>query len=194
VLPVFENSKTGVVRKWTNAIFAMYPFESTGFLRTQKDRFANPVGHATEAAAALLYDAVTGQDVEEKPLNLALAELIRIRAVQDMPPSKAIGVLFLLKPLLRELLAKLPAAEREAAAKECLEMESRVDSLALIAFDLYMEDKTAMFRGRVAEIRRRYTTIERWIASRGMEGLFPEKQEVPGERPSSENLKEGGRE
>ena len=191
---VFKTGKDELVRQWTDAIFAMYPFESTGFLRTQKDRFANPVGHATEAAAALLYDAVTGEDVDEKAMNLALAELIRIRAVQDMQPSQAIGVLFLLKPLLREFLAKLPAEEAKAAAAGCREMEDRVDSLALLAFDLYMEDKTAMFRGRVAEIRHRYTTIERWIASRGMEGLFPEKPEVPGETLPPENLNERGRE
>jgi len=178
---IFETGKTELVRKWTDLIFATYPFETTGFLRTQANRFANPVGHATVRAAELLYDAVIGHDVDQAQLDDALGELTRIRAVQDFKPSAAIGVLYLLKPILREAVKN---AKEYVSHDTLASMEDRIDSLALMAFDMYAQDKDTMYRGRVAEIRRRYTTIERWIAKQGMDGMFPE-YEFPGEKPEN---------
>lgn len=169
---IYAARKEDIVQAWTSAIFALYPFETTGFLRTQKDRFANPVGHATMVAADTLYDAVTGRPVDDDQVRLALAELIRIRAIQDLTPDQAVGALFLLKPAMRKHL--LTDALAEGALEEYLDAESRVDSLALMAFDLYMADKQAVFKGRVAELRRRYSQIERWVAAQGASDLFPD--------------------
>ena len=91
------------IQKWTDAVFALYPFETTGFIRTQKDRFANPVGYATRKAAVAVFDAISGRDVEMDAVHAALGDLIRIRAVQDYRPDQAICVLILVMPVLREL-------------------------------------------------------------------------------------------
>lgn len=161
---VFAARKEEAVRRWCEAIFALYPFETTGFLRTQKDRFANPVGHATELAAGFLYDAVSGLDVDDEETRKALGDLVRIRAVQDLTPAKAVGALFLLKPVLRELF--LTAALATGKLETLLEAESRLDTLALMGFDLYMADKETVFAARVAEQKRRTVQLERWVASR----------------------------
>lgn len=47
---IISARRDAAIQKWTEAVFAMYPFETTGFIRTQRDQFANPVGHATRAA------------------------------------------------------------------------------------------------------------------------------------------------
>ena len=47
---IISARRDAAIQKWTEAVFATYPFETTGFIRTQRDRFANPVGHATRAA------------------------------------------------------------------------------------------------------------------------------------------------
>ncbi|MEG2004597.1 MAG: RsbRD N-terminal domain-containing protein [Bilophila sp.] len=154
------------IRAWTDAVYAMYPFETTGFIRTQKDRFANPVGHATVAAAGEIYNAVCGQDVAMDTVHGALAELIRIRAVQDMRPEQAVGVLFLLKPVLRELFL----VDMLASGKldDYLEMESRLDSLVLIAFGMYVADREQVYAERVSEQRRGGSQLARWAARHGM--------------------------
>ena len=56
---IISARRDAAIQKWTEAVFAMYPFETTGFIRTQRDQFANPVGHATRAAGEQIYDAVT---------------------------------------------------------------------------------------------------------------------------------------
>ena len=79
---IISARRDAAIQKWTEAVFAMYPFETTGFIRTQRDQFANPVGHATRAAGEQIYDAVTGRDVDMEKVHASVAALIRIRAVQ----------------------------------------------------------------------------------------------------------------
>ncbi len=67
--------RTQAINQWLDAVFAMYPLENTGFMRTREDRFANPVGHALRQAAEALYDAVTGADTEREAINAALAAI-----------------------------------------------------------------------------------------------------------------------
>lgn len=95
---IISARRDAAIQKWTEAVFAMYPFETTGFIRTQRDQFANPVGHATRAAGEQIYDAVTGRDVDMEKVHASVAALIRIRAVQDLKPEQAVGVLYLYKP------------------------------------------------------------------------------------------------
>ena len=86
---IISARRDAAIQKWTEAVFAMYPFETTGFIRTQRDQFANPVGHATRAAGEQIYDAVTGRDVDMEKVHASVAALIRIRAVQDLKPEQA---------------------------------------------------------------------------------------------------------
>ena len=154
------------IQKWTDAVFALYPFETTGFIRTKKDQFANPVGFATREAAAVLFDVVSGADVDTENVHEALGALVRIRAVQDMRPDQAVGVLFLFKPILRELF--LVDMLTEGRLNDYLEMESRVDSLALVAFNMYIGDRERVYAERVAEQRRGDSQLRRWAARHGM--------------------------
>lgn len=62
-------------------------------------------------------------------IALALDAIIRIRAVQDLTPSQAVEFLFLLKPIMREL----------APEQDQVRLADRIDRLALMAFDKYMQ-------------------------------------------------------
>ncbi len=66
-----------------------------------------------------------------------LDPIIRIRAVQDFTPSKAVSFIYFLKQIIRDNLAK--ELKDAALCLELLGLESAIDDLALIAFDIYME-------------------------------------------------------
>ena len=158
-----------LLSRWTESFFASYPLDAAGFLRTSDDPFANPVGRITREAAAELYDAVAGLDVTAEAVRGALESLMRLRAVQDMPPSRAAGALYLLKPLLRaEILPVLAGAGGPAQAdlSAYLEMESRLDSLALLALDMYQDSREKVFRLRVEELKREQSQVLRWARRR----------------------------
>ncbi|MGE5839516.1 MAG: RsbRD N-terminal domain-containing protein, partial [Deltaproteobacteria bacterium] len=86
-------------KRWLDLIIDTYPADSRRFLREQKDRFANPVGTAmSRAVEALYHELLHGMDGEK--LNASLDEVVRIRAVQEFSPSRAMTFVFLLKKVL----------------------------------------------------------------------------------------------
>ncbi len=176
-----SSQKQDIADRWVNGFFASYPLDSKGFLRTRSDRFANPIGETTRMAAMVLLEAVIGMDTEPGKVRQALHDLVWVRAVQDMPPSKAVGVLYLLKDILRGdvLPAWLNAApERKDSLGEYLAMESRIDTLALMALDMYSDARERVFRTRVEEIKHSQSQIIR---------LAKLRMEPSGDAPETEN-------
>ena len=159
-----EKHREDLLPKWVERFFATYPLDSVGFLRSSGDPFSNPVGRITHEATALLYDSIAGKDANPERVKAALGELVRVRAVQDFNPSRALGPLYLLKSLIRE------KALAQNLCRELLELESRVDALALLAFDLYAEDREKVFTIRVEEVKRGQSQLVRWAKAKGVEG------------------------
>ena len=158
---LFQDHRDEMLRRWTDAVFSTYPFETKGFLRTRMDPFGNPVANMTREAAATLYDAMAGGDAEPEDVKAALDRFVKLRAVQDFTPSQALGVFLLLKPLMREVL--LPRMQQEKGGlAEYLEAESRLDSLCLLAFDMYVHDREVVAQNRINETKNRYAQLERW--------------------------------
>ena len=159
-----SNRREALVDRWVNRFFASYPLDSKGFMRTSRDRFANPVGETTRHSSSVLFDAVIGMDAEPDTVKQALHDLIWIRAVQDMPPAKAVGALYLLKDILRsDLLPEClkPELAGQDMLNAYLDMESRIDTLGLMALDMYSEARERVFRIRVEEVKRSQSQVIR---------------------------------
>lgn len=163
---IISARRDAAIQKWTEAVFAMYPFETTGFIRTQRDQFANPVGHATRAAGEQIYDAVTGRDVDMEKVHASVAALIRIRAVQDLKPEQAVGVLYLYKSVLRE--RSLRTCWPPGMSRGSWTWGIVWDTLCLMAFNLYLADREQVYAERVAQQRREASQIRRWAARHGL--------------------------
>ena len=150
-----------ILTAWKDAVFSTYPLNTVGFARTQEDQFCNPAGHATREALEKIYAAVAGQNVSAKALAAAVEMFIKLRAVQNFTPAEALGVLYLLKPLLREQI--LPAcADKKGLFKELLEAESRLDTAVLLACNIYVASKVQVCEERIGEIKRQQSQITRW--------------------------------
>jgi len=94
------------------------------------------------------------------------ADLCDRLAVQDLKPEQAVGVLYLYKPVLRELLlADMLAA---GDVQGFLDMGDRLDTLCLMAFNLYLADREQVYAERVAQQRREASQIRRWAARHGL--------------------------
>jgi hypothetical protein len=126
-----------ILERWIARTIESYPRAALPFLSGQDDPFRNPVGYTLRQSLARLLDELQG-DMDPGGIAAALDAIIRIRAVQDLTPSQAVEFLFLLKPILREL-----APEPDQAR-----LAERIDRLALMAFDNYMQ-----CREQIAEVR-----------------------------------------
>jgi hypothetical protein len=83
-------------------------------------------------------------------LSSDLDRIIRIRAIEEFLPSQAIGFTLLLKKAVREMLFN--ESTDRADFKELSEFESRIDKLALLAFDIYIACREKIFNIRINEL------------------------------------------
>jgi hypothetical protein len=165
-----SNKKAAILDRWFDLILESYPADSSHFLKSKKDRFANPVGQTIARGTGALFEGLL-EGADPGRLAPPLEEIVKIRAVQDFPPSEALHFVFLLKRAIREILdAELRGG---ALAGELAEFESVIDRLGLQAFDLYMGCKATLYEIRAREHRRRaYKLWER----AGMSVTNPEQE------------------
>lgn len=135
-----------IVERWFDIVAKTYPSDTAGFLRSKKDPFANPVRNNTLKSMRTVVAELLGEmdcDLIRKDLDPA----VRIRAVQQFSPSEAVGFIFFLKDIIRELL-RTKFSRQFSDPKilpALLELESRIDAIALIAVDIYLECREKIY-------------------------------------------------
>ncbi len=160
ILHIFKEHKAYIIKEWVEAVFNSYPLDTTGFLRTKQDEFCNPVGEMTTTLANFFFDAAAGEQVNDEELEQALMRFVRLRAVQNFPPSQGVGVLYVFKQMFREKI--LPICKKYAQIDAYLEAESRIDTLALMALDIYVDSRDTLAEQRIKEIRNQHSQVVRW--------------------------------
>ena len=115
------------------------------FLKREKSQFANPVGLTISTEIETLYDEIISGDNMEK-ISSCLDSIIRIRAVQDFKPSRAVAFVLQLKQIIKEELGSGHSDEMRV-------LDSRIDEIALLAFDIYSACRQKLSEIRVNEVK-----------------------------------------
>jgi hypothetical protein len=147
---IVTKKKSVIIKNWIQLIFETYSSETSKFLNLEKNQFSNPVGFTTSEAVDHLFDAIIN-DVNPGSVKPSLIDLIKIRAVQEFTPSQAVGFVFLLKKVIRDEL--IDELDETKIYNELLELYSKVDKAALIAFDLYQECREKVYQIHLNEIK-----------------------------------------
>ncbi|WP_088185810.1 RsbRD N-terminal domain-containing protein [Desulfosporosinus sp. FKA] len=153
---LLEKKRSELVSKWTDAIISTYPKDPSGMLKNKKDRFENPIGHTITNVTQNLFQAL----LDEKSLTdckQLLDDIIRVRAVQDFAPSKAVSFIFMLKNVVREELGK--EIRQNQIYEEIFKFESQLDDLALFAFDIYSGCREQLNQLKTDELKRMTFTL-----------------------------------
>jgi hypothetical protein len=138
-----ESLIQSILDRWIAQAIQSYPAAMHSRLRSEDDPFRNPVGHALKENLAALLRELFGE-MNQTAIVSALDELIRIRAVQDFSPADALRFIFDVRPIVRDLTGKKDEA-----------LQIRIDTLALAAFDFYMNCREQIFALRAKEIHSR---------------------------------------
>lgn len=132
-----------VAELWIARTLASYPAATLPLLRGEQDPFRNPAGHVIKESLTTLARELLGE-MDEKAIAPALDALVRLRAVQDFRPSEALRFVFDLRAIVAELAEEVPQS-----------LDSRIDALALMAFDQYMARRDQIAGLREKELRLR---------------------------------------
>ena len=149
---LLQQKKDIIVSGWIQSIIDTYPVETSSFLRQQKNRFSNPVGHIISDTAEKIFEAILSGN-QSLEIKILLNDIIKVRAVQDFLPSQAAGFILSLKKIMRDALKD--DIKDIKMFDEFLEFLSEIDRVALIAFDLFLEAREKIFQLRMNEINNR---------------------------------------
>jgi RsbT co-antagonist protein rsbRD N-terminal domain len=160
---LLSERQASLAGRWRQRLFESYPPETAIFLKKEKDQFDNPVGSRLSQGLAHILEALF-QGKDRAQVLAALDEVICVRALQSFSPSQALAFIFLLKNVMREELA--PELKDGKFAQEFQELESRIDGLALLGFDVYTQRREKLYEIRVNEVKQR---VSGFLRSKGMD-------------------------
>jgi len=157
VINLISDKKEIILKRWFDVILDTYPAETSKFMRRQKDRFANPVGHSISQGVEGLFDCLI-RKADAGEVSAFLDDIIRVKAVQESSAVQALSFVFALKTVIREELAEdIGKADWAEAGKqiveELLDFESRIDKQALLAFDIYMQCREKLYEIRANDVK-----------------------------------------
>jgi len=150
--------KADILERWRDLVFTSYTPETVRFLRSQKDRFANPIAYQLNRGLTGILDVFL-EEADSDRIMAHLDEVIKLKAIQEAQPSRAMAFLFLLKSVIRTELGS--QIDDPAYAGELAELDSRLDGLALLGFDVYMQRRERLHEVRVGEIKRKVGALLR---------------------------------
>ena len=166
---IIQRQKDYLLKSLWNLVIEIFPAESHTFLDGKKDRFQNPLGSNIDSSLTKLVNLLGNEnsddgfkshsDQEKQTDALALDSIIRIMAVQDIPPSKGLSFLFQIKPILQEMVAEegknLTDKEKQTLKQELQSLDNKIDQLALKAFDQFCLCRQKIYKIQISEIKKR---------------------------------------
>jgi len=153
--------RSELCERWVDALLADYGRDTAELWRRERDPFANPVGHTIRAGASKLVEALHCDGEPPAAAVDALEAIIKIRSIQELAPSRAVGFVYMLRDAIRDELAAELAGGAHAA--ELAAIERRIERLTLVAFDIYVRCRDRVHRLRQDELKRSVATLlRRW--------------------------------
>jgi hypothetical protein len=150
-----SDRRATLVERWLRVVLDTYSEEAARSMRREVDQFANPAGHLMTTGIAALFDELIAGAREEQAAPI-LEEMLKLRALQDFAPSKAVGFVGAVKQVLRtEPDMSLTAAQWD-------DLNARVDRLQMCAFEVYMRCRERVYEVRYNQLKKmNYTMLER---------------------------------
>ena len=96
LIDLLSDKKSDILERWRELVFDSYVPETARFLKSQKDRFANPIAYQlNRGLTGILEVFLLNQETDQ--VMAQLDEVLRLKALQEAAPSRALAFIFLLK-------------------------------------------------------------------------------------------------
>lgn len=153
---LLTEKKSSILNKWFEIILDSYPAETAKFLRDKSKRFTNPVGSTIYHGLESLFDEIIHDKSDPNRLSSFLDNIIRIRAIQDFSASQAVAFIFSIKDIIRQEVGTASSSNQllpQKLSSELVELDAKIDSLALMSFDIYMQCREKIYDIKATEAR-----------------------------------------
>lgn len=144
-----------ISERWRTLTLRSYSEDAAGPIRKVRDEFRNPIGHAVSDSLDTLVEGLLG-DTPVAEMRGTLDRIVRIRAVQELSPSEAVGFVFHAKRAAREALPS--GSESDPALAR---FDARIDELALLAFEIWASCREQLLRVQRRAVARQSSQLAR---------------------------------
>jgi len=142
--------KGSILKRWLNLIEESRPSGNAPFTRSN-DELTNPEGFITHREVEALFHELLQNELNFEKVCISLDNIVRIKAVQDLSPAQTIAFVFLLKEaIVSELQSEI---EKRQLLGEWLALELKIDMLASLSFDAYMQCREKINQLRFNEVK-----------------------------------------
>ncbi|MBI5181311.1 MAG: RsbRD N-terminal domain-containing protein [Nitrospirae bacterium] len=148
---LLSSKKEAILKRWFDEILSVYPVQTSNFLKTQKDPFANPIGQTIFHGIEDIFNEILNSEIDSKNISSFLENVIRISAIQDFTASKAMGFIFSLKKAVRDVLNE--EINEGRLYPELLILDDKIDNIALFSFDIYMKCREKLHEIKANEVK-----------------------------------------
>ena len=145
---LLAENKMVIAEKWLNAVLSVYHEDGAQFFKRQNDQFANPLGYSARTGLEKVIERLASGKPWELPSELI--QFVKLRAVQDFSPSKAIAFVYDLKRIIVEVCGQDLVV---ANFSEWQGVEAELDKLALQVFELYVADRELIYKVKLQEFK-----------------------------------------
>lgn len=147
IYELVEKNKERILALWQAAVLP----QGGGLLSASSQKNSAPADRVLSKELHDLFDwLLSAKDVAEA--RMSLDEMCKIKAVQALTPSEALGFIIDLKGIIRLVLND----EEPSSNDRCVydEIDKRIDQLMLLAVDEYFHCREQIMEIKVNEIRR----------------------------------------
>ncbi|MFO7800702.1 MAG: RsbRD N-terminal domain-containing protein [Desulfovermiculus sp.] len=155
---LLEKNRKKIVKAWMQGVVDTYPPKTSEFLTSQKDEFANPIGANLARDLDCIFTELLREESTEV-LPTAVDGIVRVRAVQDFPPSAAVGCFLMLKKIIRQNVGA--QIRDQNLVNELAVFDDKVDQLMLVAFENYVQCREKIWELKAKEAQHRTRNLLR---------------------------------
>jgi len=149
---LLAEKRTIILQRWFERVLEGYPSDTQRLFRENGSPYSNPIGFTLRKGMEGVIEEIL------KPTSMESAQAIlepvmRIRAVENLPPSLRGNFILPLRDIVSEIVRE--ERRREPLGQEWLDVSSRIHQLALLGIRLYSECREKVNQLRVREGKRR---------------------------------------
>ncbi len=145
---LLAEKKAIILDRWLDRILEDYPPHTQTFFRENKSPYSNPVGFTLRKGMKELFDELLQPTSAEKAQNI-LEPVMKVRAVENLAPSQRGKFVLPLREIISEILRE--EKRKDFWGQEWLDLNSRLNRLALLAVNLYSECAERVNKLRIKE-------------------------------------------
>lgn len=153
-----QKKRETVLKQWFQTVLDAFPPQARMLIAKGTDRFSNPIGFTLSEGLEAVLDGLLDNSPPEA-VEPALAQIIKLRAIQPDRKEDPLAFLYQLKPILREICGARKRGFDQLG--DLLDLEDALDAIIRQGQDIYVQSREKILELQVNEMKNKTHMLRR---------------------------------